>query len=107
MHKIIGRGEVTGGYQFDATQPTEDYKNIRTVKWTHSGSWEYPTASGAVQAPLKTLTDLTQYVEMVQKIEECFIDDVINSLDGKSLVLPILPYVAKYDATDFLEDVYM
>ncbi|GHV48188.1 hypothetical protein FACS189499_07100 [Clostridia bacterium] len=107
LHKIIGRGEVTGSYQFDATQPTEDYKNIRTVKWTHSGSWEYPTASGAVQAPLKTLTDLTQYVEMVQKIEECFIDDVINSPDEKSPVLPILPSVAKYDATDFLEDVYM
>jgi hypothetical protein len=110
LHKIIGRGTVTSDYQFNPNPPTEDYKSFRAVEWTHSGSWEYPTASGAKQAPLKTLTDFTPYTEMVMKIEELFAeaDEVAHPPIAK-LAVPALPKrdLDKYDSAAFLVDVFM
>ena len=66
LSKILGRGIVTGGYQFDDSR--KDFKSIRTVKWTHIGSWEAPAHS----IPMKTLTDFTKYPDDLKKIESLF-----------------------------------
>lgn len=63
--KIVGRGIVQGDYSFDDSYPK--YKNIRSVKWTHIGSWEAPHGS-----VLKTLTDITKYPDYVKTLEALF-----------------------------------
>lgn len=59
--KIIGRGVVTGDYQFDSDAP--DYKNIRSVKWETAGEWDADHT--LVQ---KTLTDITKYPDFVKRL---------------------------------------
>ena len=65
LYEIIGRGIVESDYSYDKTR--ESYKNIRKVKWTHKGTWNHPG-----QAVLKTLTDITDKREYVQKLENLF-----------------------------------
>lgn len=59
--KIIGRGVVTGDYQFDAK--ASSHKNIRTVEWEIVGEWD--SDHKLVQ---KTLTDITKYPDFVNKL---------------------------------------
>ena len=58
---VIGCGIVSSDYIFDDSR--KEYKNIRMVDWTHKGEWQHPG-----KAVLKTLTDITQYKEYVQKL---------------------------------------
>ncbi len=52
LKKIIGRGIVTGGYNYDDS--LEEYNHIRSIQWTHEGLWEAPWV-----LPMKTLTETT------------------------------------------------
>ncbi len=58
---IIGRGVVTGEYQYDESR--DEFCNVRTVKWDNVGEWE--TEEYTV---MKTLTEITQYVDYVAKL---------------------------------------
>lgn len=58
---IIGRGVVTGEYQYDDTR--DDYCSFRTVKWDHIGEWTTEEYSA-----LKTLTQITQYTDYVARL---------------------------------------
>jgi len=58
---IIGRGVVTGEYQYDESR--DEFCNVRTVKWDKVGEWE--TEEYTV---MKTLTEITQYVDYVAKL---------------------------------------
>ena len=69
MYKIIGRGVVESGYIYDDSSEDE-YNNTRKVKWTDIGEWEHPG-----QAVMKTLTDITQYTEYVEKLNAMFDTD--------------------------------
>jgi 5-methylcytosine-specific restriction protein B len=60
--KIVGRGIVTGGYEYDPTR--KNYQNIRDIRWTHRGEWSSPTL-----LPMKALTEWTSYAE-AQALEE-------------------------------------
>lgn len=62
LRKIIGRGVVTGEYQYDSDAP--DYKSFRAVRWEKVGEWD--TGHQLVQ---KTLTDITKYSDMVKELE--------------------------------------
>lgn len=62
---IVGRGVVKGGYTYNGER--YEYKNSRTVEWTHSGEWEYPK-----KLPMKTLTRINDYKEMVDRLEALF-----------------------------------
>ena len=62
VSEIIGRGVVESGYKF--MQDRDEYKNVRKIKWTHSGSWPHPG-----QSTPKTLTDITPYTDYVQNLE--------------------------------------
>ncbi|WP_294412871.1 AAA family ATPase [uncultured Ruminococcus sp.] len=94
MHLLIGRGIVKSGYEFDNKR--QYYKNIRKVKWTHSGEWEHPG-----QAAMKTLTDITSYTDYVEKLNAMFESDIIDDVEEQEFDYPI------YDADKFLEEVYM
>ena len=59
--KILGRGVVTGDYQYDTE--VSSYKNIRAVKWEIVGEWDSDH-----QLVQKTLTDITKYPDFVNKL---------------------------------------
>lgn len=90
---IVGRGVVESDYTFDNTR--EDYKNIRKVRWTHNGEWVHPG-----DAALKSLTEITQYTDYVEKLKSLFESDSIDDEEEE------IEYPA-YDVENFLEEVYM
>ena len=94
--KLVGRGIVDSDYIFDDSR--DEYKNIRKIRWTHKGEWDHPG-----QAVVKTLTDITQYTDYVQRLEALFIDeeDIIDSPDEIEV-----RYV-EYSKEDFLDEVFM
>lgn len=65
MTLIVGRGIVKGGYAYNGER--YEYKNSRAVEWTHTGEWEYPK-----KLPMKTLTRINDYKEMVERLERLF-----------------------------------
>lgn len=91
--EVIGRGIVSGGYEFDENRPN-GYKNIRKVEWTHKGTWEHPG-----KAAVKTLTDITPYTDYVQDLEALF--DIVDPVGDDPIDLPL------YSKEDFLEEVYL
>ena len=95
MYKLIGRGVVTGDYQYTPDYEDEEYCNIRTVNWTHNGEWDHPG-----QAVMKTLTDITSYTDYVEKLNALFTDD-IEDVEEVETTYP------HYDVDKFLEEVYM
>lgn len=62
---IVGRGIVRSEYAYNDKR--YEYKNSRAVEWTHSGEWEYPK-----KLPMKTLTRINDYKEMVERLEGLF-----------------------------------
>ena len=93
---IIGRGEVVSDYEFDDSR--DDYKNVRKVEWTHHGEWKYPAES---KAPMKTLTDITPYNDIVEQLKALF-GDVKGDEDEK-----VNSTYPPYNKNDFLNDVYL
>lgn len=98
MHKIIGRGIVTGPYHY-ITDADDKFCNTRAVNWINKGMWEHPG-----QAAMKTLTDITNQTTYVAKLNALFEDELSdNELydDVAEIEYPA------YDEEDFLSDVYM
>ena len=62
MHQIIGRGVVTGGYEYD--EDREEYHNMRAVEWQKAGEWNVES-----QLVMKTLTDITKYPDLVASLQ--------------------------------------
>jgi len=60
--QVIGYGRVTSEYRYEAERG--EYGNVRDVDWQHKGEWT-PRERPLV---LKTLTEITQYQELVQQI---------------------------------------
>ena len=91
MKEIIARGIVESDYEYDANN---QYQNIRKVTWTHNGNWNYEHG----KLPVKTLTDITMYQEMVDNIKELFENDGGD--------VPELSY-PEYNLDIFLNEVYI
>ncbi len=72
--EIVGRGIVESDYEYNEQYDSE-YPNIRKVRWTHSGKWQHPG-----NAAVKTLTDVTQYTEYVEKLNSMFGDEDISGI---------------------------
>jgi len=94
MYKVVGRGIVESDYIFDPQR--EEYQSIRKVKWTHKGEWDHPG-----QAAVKTLTDITSYIDYVTKLEDLFIDDDFVDIEVREILYD--PYTEE----DFLREVFM
>jgi len=69
MTLIVGRGVVKGGYSYNPER--YEYKNSRAIEWTNVGEWEYPK-----KLPMKTLTRINDYTEMVERLERLFDPEV-------------------------------
>lgn len=94
MHLVIGRGVVESDYYYDESQ--SDFRNVRKVKWTHKGEWQHPG-----QAVMKTLTDITQYTEYVEKLNALFESEIDDDVEEAEVTYPA------YDEEQFLDEVYM
>ncbi len=97
MYKVIGRGIVTGDYEYRPDLEDEEYEygHVRSVDWTHNGEWDHPG-----QAVMKTLTDITSYTDYVEKLNALFADDIEDIEEVETTYPP-------YDVDKFLEEVYM
>lgn len=92
--EIIGRGEVTSEARFEPERSS--YQNVRSVRWTHDGSWEHPG-----NAPVKTLTDITNDQDYVEKLEDVVAGETEPELPSSAEPLPL------YDKAAFLHEVYL
>lgn len=92
---IIGRGIVEGDYQFD--ENGDSYPNIRRVRWTNRGERHTEDLLA-----MKTLTDITAYPDLVEKLNSFFEDEGGEVEEGTEEV----EYPA-YTSEDFLSEVYM
>lgn len=92
MYKVIGRGVVSGDYEFDESRI--DYNHIRKVKWTHDGEWKHPG-----QAVMKTLTDITDYTDYVEKLNALFEIEEEQTEEIRTF--------EPYDKSDFLSEVFI
>ena len=93
MGEIIGRGVVESDYKYDMTKP---YHKLRKVNWTHKGNWDYDFG----KLPMKTLTDITNYQEMIENIKD-FFDDGNDGEESSEIIFP------EYNADKFLDEVYI
>lgn len=66
MHKIIGQGVVVSDVYYDETR--EKHKNCRSVEWKHVGEWDVDKAQATL--PMKTLTNITKYPDIVTLMEK-------------------------------------
>ena len=92
--EIVGRGEVTSEPRYEPDRGS--YRHVRTVKWTHTGTWDHPG-----DAATKTLTDITSYHDYVETLEELVTGEEEPELLGTPSPLPV------YDRSDFLADVFL
>lgn len=92
--EIVGRGVVTSGPRFEPDRT--ELRHIRSVQWTHRGSWPHPG-----DAAMKTLTDITRFHDYVEKLEALVQPDVPESPE------PPRPPAPTYDKTAFLSEVYL
>lgn len=94
MYQIIGRGIVESDYKYDDSR--YDYKSIRRVNWTHKGEWKHPG-----QAAMKTLTDITNYTDYVEKLKALFDDEYEEEIEE-----PAVTY-SEYNKEKLLKEVYI
>lgn len=92
--EILGRGEVTSAARFEPDRGS--YIHVRSVEWTHTGSWEHPG-----NAALKTLTDITPYQGYVEQLETLVTGEDEPVMPAMTAPLP------PYDRAAFLRDVYL
>lgn len=62
IKKLIGKGIVESDYYYDESK--QNYPNMRKVKWTFQGEWEYKR-----NHVLKTLTDITPYPDYIKELD--------------------------------------
>ena len=95
LKEIIGRGVVTGNYVYDPD--SGEYPHLREVSWERQGSWRSDQ-----QFAMKTLTEITDYPDLLARLEAYFEDDE-DVLDCEEMPMPL----TEYSAQQFLDEVYM
>ncbi len=93
LYKVVGYGVVTSDYYFDDNR--DGFCNIRTVDWKQKGVWDHPG-----QAVQKTLTDITQFTDYVEKLKLLFMDTNIKQFTNilhvkKNIILQGAPGTGK------------
>ena len=88
--KYLGYGVVTSDYIFD--EKSIDHKHKREVNWIKKGTWEVDG-----KLPIKTLTNITQYTDYVEKLKT-----KLGILDNKEN-----KFKAEFDIDRVLENVFM
>lgn len=93
--EIVGRGEVASDARFEPDRSS--FRHVRSVKWTHVGSWDHPG-----DAATKTLTDITPYRDYVEELEALVTGEDVPAVP----VDPVTP-LPVYDRSAFLNEVYL
>ena len=93
--EILGRGIVAGNYVYDPEGG--HYPNCREVRWTSAGNWPIDE-----RLAMKTLTEITDYPDLLARIE-AFFEDSDDDVESEE-PLVIFP---EYSARQFLDEVYM
>lgn len=93
--EILGMGIVESDYKYDEDNDSE-YPHIRKVDWKEEGNWQCDETFA-----MKTLTDITNYQDLVQKIQNFFADKDVETIDEKEIAYP------SYTMDNFLEEVYI
>ncbi len=83
--QLVGRGIVESDYEFSSERQTN--KNIRRVKWTHNGEWDYSLSDEFAR---KTLTEVTKSSRIIE------LENIFKPEDSDS-----------YSKEDFLKEVFM
>lgn len=96
--EILGRGIVASDYEYD--EKRDDFNNIRKVNWTDNGHWTIDR-----RTPRKTLTDITQYTDIVKSMNALF-EDANVVVDDEPEPEGKKEY-PDYTRDNFLEEVYM
>ena len=98
LKEILGRGVVTGDYVYDPEGG--EYPHLRDVSWKRQGSWRSDQ-----QFPMKTLTEITDYPDLLARIEGFFEDgeEEDGAFDGEEMPTPLI----EYPVEKFLDEVYM
>lgn len=94
FHKIIGKGIVASDYRYEERK--DGYSNVRSVQWTNKIDREITG-----QTPVKTLTDVTDYADFVNEIQNLFTENTADETEEPD------EYNSLYTKEDFLQDVYM
>lgn len=94
FHKIIGKGIITSDYRYEERK--DGYSNVRSVQWTNKIDREITT-----QTPVKTLTDITDYADFVNEIQNLFTGNTTDEREESD------EYNSLYTKENFLQDVYM
>jgi len=95
LTKLVGRGVVTSEYIYNLE--ADNFKHQHHVKWTHKGEWPYPG-----KAPMKTLTNITNKSDLIEKLNNIFGDQQTKELRQTEERIS-----SSYTKGDFLQDVYM
>ena len=93
---IIGKGIVESDYHYSGDDRSL-YPHIRKVKWTDKGDWSFDE-----KFEMKALTEITNYPEMIAKIQS-LIDDEKQAIDNDTAVVKYPPY----SVNDFLREVFI
>ena len=99
LHKILGVGVVTGTYKRDESR--DDLKNVIPCKWLVVGEKTY-----ADQLPMKTLTNISGYPDVVHTIFTSYGIDP-DTLDRVEVIKPPVIEGEEYSKEDFLSEVFM
>ena len=97
LKEILGRGVVTGDYVYDPEGG--EYPHLRNVSWKRRGSWRSDQ-----QFPMKTLTEITDYPDLLARIDAFFDDGEDEESVAIEETLPVFP---EYSSEQFLNEVYM
>ena len=92
---IIGRGIVESDYEYDESF-SEDHPNVRRVKWTDKINCHTEETF-----PMKTLTDITNYPDFLERILSVFGEEEEDPEDTKVVNYP------KYTLEEFFDQVYI
>ena len=93
--EILGRGVVAGDYVYDPDGG--EYPHLREVSWKRPGSWRSDQ-----QFAMKTLTEITDYPDLLVRIQGYFENDE-DTLDSEEMQVPL----TEYSVENFLSEVYM
>jgi len=92
LFQLLARGVVEGEYVYDSSR--ERYKHIRAIHWTKTGLFKHPG-----QASMKTLTEITSYLEYVKKLENIFYKE--------DMIMEDADEYESYSQLDFLSEVFV
>ena len=104
--KIIGRGIVKSDYSYNLetgiiTHSDGHYNNIRKVKWTHKGEWDYRSSDNDKMTAEFSLIELTANSDKVKYLNSLFDnyeDDNVSISKNNN---------QNYEESDFLKEVYI